>query len=418
VAIGGLNPREAEKVLNTAAVKKLNSPLMVVCGSKVLHLSYRDLGYRLDYQAALKKAQEASTAASWYRAAYQRLRNHFIPLKLDWQAEVDYEQALAVLRPIAAPHEREAADARLIIREDTVSVQPAVTGWRFDEDQALAKLKSLIPGEAGAVLRLQIVPVAPKISTREVQLMRISGLLASYSTNFNPAQENRTANIVTAAGALDNLLLAPGESFSFNQTVGPRTNDQGYLQAPVIINGELTPDLGGGVCQVSSTLYNAALLSNLQISERHNHSLPVGYVPLGRDATVSYGYLDLAFVNTTGSHILLKTEVQRDTLTVKVFGNTAAHPSDLSLETEVVEVLPPPETIIEDPNLPRGKTFTEQEGSAGYVTKTYLVRGTGTAKTRRLISQDRYNPKPTVLRAGSGGAKGVQKPQPENSAAE
>jgi len=145
------------------------------------------------------------------------------------------------------------------------------------------------------------------------------GPIAQYSTRFDSTQVNRTENIRLAAKALDGKLLAPGEQFSFNESVGERIAEAGYKEALIIEGNTFTPGLGGGVCQVSSTLYNVVLLAHLEILERHQHSLTVNYVPPGRDATVSFPILDFKFKNNTDTHLLIRSFVDGNTLTFQLY---------------------------------------------------------------------------------------------------
>lgn len=145
------------------------------------------------------------------------------------------------------------------------------------------------------------------------------GPIAQYSTHFDSTLVNRTENIRLAAKALDGKLLAPGERFSFNKSVGGRTAKAGYKEALIIEGNKFTPGLGGGVCQVSSNLYNAVVLADLEILERHRHSLPVDYVPPGQDATVSFPILDFRFRNSTDAYLLIRSFVEGNTLTFQLY---------------------------------------------------------------------------------------------------
>ena len=143
--------------------------------------------------------------------------------------------------------------------------------------------------------------------------------IAQYSTHFDASLFNRTENIRLAAKALDGKLLAPGERFSFNKSAGKRTAEAGYKEALIIVGNKFTPGLGGGVCQVSSTLYNAVILADLEILERHHHSLPVNYVPPGQDATVSFPILDFRFRNSRDTNLLIRSFVEGNTLTFQLY---------------------------------------------------------------------------------------------------
>ena len=142
--------------------------------------------------------------------------------------------------------------------------------------------------------------------------------VASFTTYFNGAQSGRSENIELSAKALHNILVGDGDYFSFNTMVGERTVERGYQPAPEIINKELVMGIGGGICQTSSTLFNAVDQLEIQITERHHHSLNIGYVPEGRDATVSYGTLDFKFQNTTGAPFLIKSYYSKGALTIVI----------------------------------------------------------------------------------------------------
>jgi len=143
--------------------------------------------------------------------------------------------------------------------------------------------------------------------------------IGSYTTFFNPTEKSRTKNLKLAAETINNYQLKPGGIFSFNKTVGPRSPDRGYEKAIIYVNKEKVEDYGGGICQVSSTLYNAVLKAALPVLERHAHSLPVAYVPMGKDATVNYGTKDFKFKNDRARGILIQTKVENNKLTVELY---------------------------------------------------------------------------------------------------
>jgi hypothetical protein len=146
--------------------------------------------------------------------------------------------------------------------------------------------------------------------------------IGSFTTTFDPNKVSRTTNLKLAANAINNRKIAPGEVFSFNKTVGPRIPERGYKKAIIFMNKQEVEGYGGGVCQVSTTLYNAVLKTGLPIVERHMHSLPVSYIAKGRDATVSYGSADFRFKNNTKSTIIIRTQVQGGKLTVELLSLT------------------------------------------------------------------------------------------------
>lgn len=143
-------------------------------------------------------------------------------------------------------------------------------------------------------------------------------MVASFTTYFDPSILGRNKNIELSAKALQNVIVGVGDHFSFNTTVGPRTEERGYQPALEIVNGEFVMGIGGGICQTSSTLFNTVDQLKVELVERHHHSKSVGYVPKGRDATVSYGTLDFRFQNTSGIPFVITTKVEKDSITIEI----------------------------------------------------------------------------------------------------
>ncbi|MDD5878921.1 MAG: VanW family protein [Clostridiales bacterium] len=166
-------------------------------------------------------------------------------------------------------------------------------------------------------INLPVLTLYPKTSTKQVK--SINSILGQFSTSFNDST-SRGNNIHVAGESTSDVLLMPGETFSYNKKTGARNWVNGYQSAPIIVGGRVVNGEGGGVCQVSTTIYNAALLSGLTIDEVHNHSLPSRYAPRGRDATVSYGYTDLKFTNPYTHPVYIKNIVGNGAITSKIYG--------------------------------------------------------------------------------------------------
>lgn len=174
-----------------------------------------------------------------------------------------------------------------------------VAGRQVDRE---ATVERVIQAPAHSMLLAEQVQLDPEITAEHYR--RITNLIGSYAT-WAGGGGGRVTNIILATATMNNYVMLPGEIFSFNRVNGPRTAERGYQPAPVIVGNTVVPGLGGGVCQVSSTLYNAVLEAGLEVVERYPHSRPVGYVPPGRDATVS-DYLDFKFRNSTDRMIMIK----------------------------------------------------------------------------------------------------------------
>jgi len=359
------------------------------------------LDLRLDRTAIMEQALAAGRTGfflAWYGQRRNLARTGFtVPLAF----RIDRERLPALLSGDPAFY-RPARDARWFVGpEDTVVVVPSRDGWRVDIGRLERDLgEALNDGRHPLVMRVVLEPVPPRRTTAEVQSLGLSGLLASYTTRFDPAQTNRTYNIAVAADALNGLLVPPGQAVSFNEIVGPRSQEAGYKDAPVIFNNTLVTGVGGGVCQVSSTLYNCVLLAGLEVLERSNHSLLVDYVPLGLDATVVYGYVDFKFRNNTGSYVYLTTRVTDDTLTVKIYGN-AADRKKIRVRSWIEEEFAPQEVRQPDPNLERGREVVKQEGARGYRVAAERIIEEGGAERRERLPASYYPPVDRVVAVGT-----------------
>jgi len=194
-------------------------------------------------------------------------------------------------------------------------IVPEVQGKKIHRSLTLNKVMAAEPGDR---VSLKLVEIEPEITAN--LLRSINQPIGYYHTYLGPGNGGRVNNIKVATRALNNVLVAPGEIFSFNQTTGARTMERGYQLAPIMVGDQVVPGLGGGICQVSSTLYNAVMDADLEIIERSPHSLPVNYVPRGRDATVS-DFIDFKFRNNSDQYILIKTSNEGYRVNVSIFSN-------------------------------------------------------------------------------------------------
>ena len=214
--------------------------------------------------------------------------------------------------------------------------------------------------------RLVVVAAEPELSTTRAKALGITGLVGGYTTYF-AGDPNRIHNVQLVARLIDRHLIAPGSTFSFNKTTGERNAAKGFLEAPVIINGELKNGLGGGVCQVSTTVFNAAYDAGLSITERHNHALYIDHYPLGRDATVNYPDTDLKFVNDTGHWLLLETIIGSSSRTVRLYG-TPVHRRVETQSSPLRETGPPPVKKILDSHMQVGEQRVIESGQPSRAT--------------------------------------------------
>jgi vancomycin resistance protein YoaR len=261
-------------------------------------------------------------------------------------------------------------DASFRVDGANVTIVPSHPGLAVDVPRTAASVLAAAERRTHRVARLAEAVVQPARTTAEARGMGITGLVGSYETFFGGIP-NRIHNVELVAHLIDGKLVAPGATFSFNETTGARTAEKGFVTAPVIINGELQTALGGGVCQVSTTTFNAAYEAGLPITARTNHALYISHYPLGRDATVNYPDTDLKFVNDTSHWMLVRTFVTYSSLVVSIFG--APQHRRVESETAPLRVVKPPplkkkrdktlkpgEKVVDDPGVPATSTWVRR----------------------------------------------------------
>lgn len=238
------------------------------------------------------------------------------------------------------------------------------------------------------------------------QLSSSYGLLATYSTTAT-RNSNRNTNISLAMAAFNGVAVEPGQTFSINECTGKRTEDKGYKAAGAIVGGVLQDELGGGVCQVSSTLFNAVVRAGLQITERHNHSWPSDYVPAGMDAAIDYPSMDFKFVNNSQGTIYLVSIFDKESrkLTVEVYGVPILPAgTTVDLRSEKIEETPEPAPRYEeDPTLLPGAIIEYRKGRTGYMYNTYVIyTAADGSKTEEFLFKSNYRAIAPIFKYGPG----------------
>jgi vancomycin resistance protein YoaR len=307
--------------------------------------------------------------------------------------------------------EKPPRDATFSVNGSRVSVVPARPGTHLD---AVATTEAVLAAAlkrrpALRIVQLPVVEQPAKLSTEAARAMHITRQVSTYTTEYGGIA-NRIHNVQLVAHLVDGKLIAPGATFSFNKTTGERNAAKGFLEAPVIVNGELTTGLGGGVCQVSTTVFNAAFEAGLKITERTNHALYISHYPQGRDATVDYPSVDLKFVNDTGHWLLLRTFVGSSVLTVGLYG-TPVHRKVTSQTSPLVSHGAPPLEKTVDASLKSGEVVVDDFGVPAM--STSVTRDVYTAGGKLLYHDtwySSYRAEPKIVRVGPPPAKKKKEP--------
>lgn len=270
---------------------------------------------------------------------------------------------------------REPQNAGFTLENKEIEVVPHVIGRKIDRS-TLAAIANELANKENVNKVLPVEYIEPEITTEKAKELLFRDTLADFHTAFSTYDQNdknRAENIKIAASIINETVLLPGEVFSFNDVVGPRTEKRGYKAAHSFLAGQIVDSIGGGICQVSSTLYNAVLLADFEVLERKNHMFTVGYVPKGMDATVSYGSVDFKFKNSTRWPIKILSWVKDNKIYFSIKGTNEEPDKSIKIVSSVVKTEEFPTIYIDDPNLLEGETRIKQNGQPGYVVDTYKI---------------------------------------------
>lgn len=301
--------------------------------------------------------------------------------------------------------------------KDPFQVFPHVEGIDFDVEAAKKMLK-----EDKEEYEIQLKITQPKVTTNQIGTEAFPNLLSSFSTRYDASNIPRTTNLKLAMAKLDGVIVSPGETFSYNKTLGKRTVEDGYKEAGGYAGGRVVQTLAGGICQISSTLYDAVVYANLDIVERHNHMFLAGYVGAGKDATVVYGSLDFKFKNTRKYPIMIKTSIGSGVAKISIYGIKEEVEYDVEISTKILSYSSFRVIYEKDNSLVAGTQRVTQNGMNGCKSITYkILRLNGVEVSREVLSSDTYDPMNKIIKTGpekasSSNNSGTSKPNTKPNA--
>ncbi len=280
----------------------------------------------------------------------------FRPRTGDFELSFDADALARAVKPALADRRRRATNARFVVTGKTVEIRPSRPGLDVNPAATLAAVRGALE-TADRAADLHLRQTRAELTTKEAEALGIREQISSFTTDMGTSSSNRIHNVQLMADYIDGTIIRPGATFSFNDSVGPRTEERGFLEGQMIIGSLLLPSIGGGVCQTATTLFNNAWELGLPIVERHNHSFFISHYPTGRDATVSWGGPDFAFRNDLKTGILIKTTYTASTLTFSFYGTDPGR-KVVTTEGPKVNWRQPQTTYAYDPYAPNGSVRT------------------------------------------------------------
>ena len=273
-------------------------------------------------------------------------------------------------------------------------------GRTLDQQKLAQDIKTALSAGGGNV-QMEIAAIAPEVSYENVASQY--GMITTAVTNASSSTRNRLNNIALALQIIDGTCLEPGQTFSFNDVVGERTRDRGFKSAPAYSRGEVTEEVGGGICQVSTTLFNAAVKSDMEIKERYNHSMTVSYVDPGKDAAVDWGNKDLKFTNTSDDNVYLSCYLSEDErVHISVYGKLLEDGKTITLEGKKTDTIDPETEYRVNFAMASGETKLVQKGKKGYSATSYKIwwDANGNEIEREQLCKSRYNAANEIIEYG------------------
>lgn len=367
------------------------SPITMTHTAGELGVSY----HAISFENALKELEQGNL---WERAYARHQFPETFPLELTYN-EPTLKQLLSPAwekETFGTPTEA----VRRITANDKVQYIPEKSVHRIDWKTLSTLLQMKLHRELSDVhegakpapvhIVLPLYILKPEVTIDSLKNEGIERKIIQFSTGLGNSSKGRIHNVSAAAQAINGMILPPGGVFDYEKVIRKAEKEYGFREAPVIVNGRLTPGIGGGICQVSSTVYNAALLTGLDIVERRNHSLPVKYIPKGLDATFASGAINFRFKNNTEKSLLIHAKVQGGRMVVKFFGTFPENVS-YALESRTIETLSVPVKYVSSNVLPEGAQQVLQNGQPGYIVETVRTKKVaGKVVESKTISRDTY----------------------------
>lgn len=395
--VGNKRMEQALEYIKEKKEKEIpNKSMNLIYEEKIFNIKLPQLGFSYKYEDGVKTAFKLGRQGNILKRLKDiiKIKNGVeVPLNFSYK----YNKIEDVVKEISQEINKEASDATINITKGKITLTDEIIGKKLMTDKLSRDIIENI--YLLKDMKIPVENIQPRI--KKDVLSRIDGIIGEFSTSFRGSSSGRIENIKLSAKAISNKLILPGEELSYNNTTGPRESEYGYKEANVIIGGELTPGLGGGVCQTSTTMYNALILADITILERHPHSIPANYVPYGQDAAVAYGYLDLKFRNDFDFPIFTYAKTVENNLYIYIYGDTKSKDYVVKIKPEIVEKIYAKTEERYDESLPPGTRLDIQKGRTGYKVNTYksIVKN-GKLVSKELITSDHYRKKDYIYKVG------------------
>lgn len=389
---------ELVKVLKEEKKNDIEEKAMVLkADGKEYHIPLKDIGFDYEYEQAAKQAYSLGRKGNIFKR-YRKIKElEEEEAKLGLDFFYDENKIEEKVKELAGKINREAVDAEFNFNNGDIIIEESQEGYKVKEGELVSMVKDNISALEDISIPLEITEPQYK----KEYYSKINGVIGKSSTSFKRSSAGRVNNIKLSTGFFNGKIIHPGDSVSYNSTVGPVNSKSGYQNAPVIVNGELTPGVGGGICQTSTTLYNALLRADLTVTERSHHSIPSNYMEKGLDAVVAGSYLDLKFKNDFDYPVYISARVVNRVVYFDIYGDAENRDYTIQMQTKSTGFIPHKTEKILKKDMKAGSSELVQSGRNGYKVQTYKHRvKDGKIIDTELISSDYYRERKAIYHVG------------------
>lgn len=394
IDLSGLNIIEARTLIENSLNEKYRGQTITLqYKDRVWTLKFNDISYKFLTGEALEKAYMAGRTGSIFNRLYRMLDMTFNNVSIACEADFDRSKLKSILSDIKKQVDKKEEDASIIFKNGNIQINKEVIGALLDIDTNLRIIENQVLKRNYHNIELSVKEMIPRVVYDDIKDLK--HFISSFSTIFNAGDINRSDNIRLASERINNTLLLPGDIFSMDKALGPRTAENGYKEAPVIYKNELIKGPGGGVCQVTTTLYGAVLRAKVEVLERTPHSLPLGYVQPGQDATIAEAAIDFKIQNSYNYPIAILSEVKGNRLIIKILGKKSSEDYIIKIKSEIIEeYFIDEEDVTIDNSIPDGQKVVVQKARSGFKVVVYrdIYSKNGELLDREKISEDVYKP--------------------------
>ena len=406
IDVGGLTKEQAQKKVETYIADRQQQSLVVAVQDNLVEATAQEAGFTIPEKDYAGEALQIGKKGNLWEKLQEIRKAEKGEKDIALEPEIDEDTLKSFVETKCSEYDIKAKDSRLKFKNGVLKATRSREGMEVQvENTADAIKKAFLDKKAAGKDTIEVnadVQVTqPKFTQEEAS--QCTDLLGKYSTTYATYQVERSSNVATAAGRINGTVLEPGETFSTIKVIKDRTEANGYKSAPEYSSGKVVSGIGGGVCQVSTTLYNAVLNAELKVVERSPHSMVVAYVPVSRDAAISGDYKDFKFKNSTDYPIYIMGSASGGILSFRVYGHeTREAGREVSFESEITDTIEPGEEVVtEDPTLPASYRTVTQSAHVGYKAKLWkIIKVNGVQTDKVQINTSAYNASPQYVTVG------------------